>query len=305
MKLLLSNAKELIVIVGPTAIGKTALSIQLAKKWGTEIISADSRQFYQEMEIGTAKPSLEEMDGVVHHFVGNISIHDDYNAGQYERDAIEKLTSLFEIHNRVIMVGGSGLYVDAVCKGFDAVPPKDEDIRQKLEHQLESEGIAKLQEQLLELDPQHYQATDLNNGQRLVRALEVCISSGKPFSSFRQNTPKKRNFRITKVGLNTHRDVLYDRINRRVDVMMDSGLVDEVKGLLPYRHLNALQTVGYKELFDFFDRNCTLDEAVDNIKQNTRRFAKRQLTWFRRDERTRWFDMNGIDRVEAELNATS
>lgn len=290
--------KTLITIVGPTAIGKTALSITLAKHFKTEIISADSRQIFKEMSIGTAKPTKEEMGDIPHHFIDAISIHDEYNAGKFEREGLAKLTELFKTHDKVIMVGGSGLYVDAICRGFDPIPEKDDSLRNSLKQQLTEEGIEVLQQQLKELDPEHYNNSDLNNGQRIIRALEVCITSGKPYSSFRKAQEKKRPFNIVKIGLTTDREVIYNRINQRVDIMIEQGLLNEVKGLHKHKHLNALQTVGYKELFDHFDSiTPTLEEAIEILKRNTRRFAKRQLTWFRRDEKTHWFEPNQEEKI--------
>ena len=290
--------KQLIVIVGPTAIGKTALSIKLAQHLSTEIISADSRQFYQEMSIGTAKPSTEEMEGIKHHFINNTSIHKDYNAGIFEREAITTIENIFASKNKVIMVGGSGLYVDAVCKGLDSVPKKNEAIRADLESKLANQGIEILQQELKKLDPHFYHNTDLNNGQRLVRALEVCISSGKPYSYFRNNEEKERNFEVVKIGLNSERSTVYRRINQRVDQMLENGLLEEVKQLHEYKQLNALQTVGYKELFDFLDGKIeTIDEAIETLKRNTRRFAKRQLTWFRKDPKTMWYEPEELNEI--------
>lgn len=283
-------ANYLISIVGATAIGKTALSIKLAQHFSAEIISCDSRQFFKEMKIGTAVPSEEELNAAMHHFIQHISIFDTYNVGQFEKDAIEKLDELFQKHNIVIMVGGSGLYVDAVIKGLDDFPKVAPKIREELNAQLETEGIQSLQKMLQKLDPVYYERVALENPHRLIRALEICIGSGKPYSSFLKDTTATRNFTAIKVGITADREIIYDRINRRVDIMMEEGLLEEVKTLHPHKLLNALQTVGYRELFEYLDGNCTFDFAISEIKKNTRRFAKRQGTWFRRDENTVWFD---------------
>jgi len=280
----------LISVVGATAIGKTALSIKLAQHFKAEIISCDSRQFFKEMNIGTAVPSTEELNAAKHHFIQHISIFDSYNVGQFEKDAIAKLDELFEKHNIVIMVGGSGLYVDAVVKGLDDFPRVAPEIRENLNEKLENHGIASLQEKLKQLDPVYYERVALENPHRLIRALEICIGSGKPYSSFLKDKTSSRNFKTIKVGLMADREIMYDRINRRVDIMMDAGLLDEAKALHPHKSLNALQTVGYRELFEYMDGNYTLEFAINEIKKNTRRFAKRQGTWFKKDENTLWFD---------------
>jgi tRNA dimethylallyltransferase len=299
------NKKNLIVIAGPTAIGKTALGIQLAKQFHTDIISADSRQFFKEMSIGTAKPSAAEMQDIKHHFIDSHSITETYNVGKYETEAIALLDQLFQTKDIVIMVGGSGLYIDAVCKGFDELPEADEAIRMKINTMLQNEGIESLQNLLKELDPVYYSQVDLNNPQRLCRALEVCLTSGKPYSTLREGKTRKRNFEIIKIGLNTSRDVLYSRINQRVDEMMAHGLLDEVKKLLPFKDSNALQTVGYKEIFDHLENNTDLKTAIELIKQNTRKFAKRQLTWFKRDTEMKWFEPDQakeiIDYIDSKL----
>jgi len=282
----------LITIVGPTAIGKTALSIQLATHFNTEIISCDSRQFYKEMRIGTAVPSGEELNAAPHHFIQNRSIFDTYNVGDFERDALHKLNKLFETNTVVIMVGGSGLYVDAVLNGLDYFPKVQPEIREQLNETLLSKGIEHLQQQLKELDIETYNSITLDNPQRVIRALEVCIGSGHPYSSFKNKPKEKRNFRSIKIGLNADRAIIYDRINQRVDIMLKEGLLEEAKTVYPHKNLNALQTVGYRELFSFFDGNISKEFAIEEIKKNTRRFAKRQLTWFRKDTSTVWFDYN-------------
>ncbi len=285
-----SNHKTLITIVGPTAIGKTSLSIELAKHFKTEIISCDSRQFYKEMTIGTAVPEPEELKAAQHHFIQDRSIFEDYNVGDFEKDALLKLKDLFKIHDVVIMVGGSGLYVDAVLKGFDEFPKVDPSIRLALNNRLESEGLQVLQEELKTRDPETYDSIALDNPQRVTRALEVCIGSERPYSSFKNKPKEPRDFNSIKIGLNGDRQKIYDRINLRVDIMIKSGLIDEAKSLFQYKDLNALQTVGYRELFSYFNNEFTKDFAVEEIKKNTRRFAKRQLTWFRKDQEILWFD---------------
>lgn len=280
----------LVCIVGPTAIGKTTLSIKLAKAFNTEIISADSRQFFKEMTIGTAVPSKEELNSAKHYFIQNKSITENYSVGDFERDAIELLEKLFKKHQVVIMVGGSGLYVDAVVKGLDSFPIVPNDVRKQLKSEFEVKGIESLQNELKELDPDYYKQVDIQNTQRVIRALEVCRASGKPFSSFRKNKNPNRNFDTLYIGLTAEREVIYERINQRVDLMIEYGLVEEVEKLNAFRHLNALQTVGYRELFDYFDGKLTLEEAISEIKKNTRRFAKRQGTWFRKNATIEWFD---------------
>jgi len=280
----------LISIVGSTAIGKTSLSIAIAKYFNTEIISSDSRQFYKEMSIGTAVPDKEELQQVKHHFIQDRSIFEDYNVGQFEKDVIVKLNELFKKKNIVVMVGGSGLYVDAVLKGLDDFPSVDKNIRKDLKNKLEKEGIEVLQKLLGELDPETYRNIDIDNHQRVIRALEICIGTAKPFSSFLSDKTSVRNFIPIKIGLTADREIIYDRINQRVDMMIENGLVQEAKNLYQFKNLNALQTVGYKELFTFFDGDYELDFAISEIKKNTRRFAKRQGTWFRKDPEINWFD---------------
>ncbi len=284
------SQKTLITVLGPTAIGKTSLSIELAKHYNTEIISCDSRQFYKEMRIGTAVPEPHELEAIPHHFIQNRSIFEDYNVGDFEKDALLLLEDLFQKNDVVIMVGGSGLYVDAVLRGFDEFPKVDPEIRKNLQVQLEKEGIESLQQQLKTLDIDTYQSIALDNPQRLTRALEICIGSGQPYSSFKNKAKKRRNFQSIKVGLKGERQKIYDRINLRVDMMVKEGLIGEAKKLYPHKNLNALQTVGYRELFSFFNGDITEDFAIEEIKKNTRRFAKRQLTWFRKDETILWFD---------------
>jgi len=284
------NNKHLISIVGPTAIGKTALSIKLANHFNTEIISADSRQFFKEMQIGTAAPTPLELAAAPHHFIHHKSIEDEYSVGAFEKEALLRLTNLFESHDVVIMVGGSGLYVDAVTNGLDHFPDIDKNIREKLNAKLENEGIETLQKQLKALDLVTYNNIALDNPQRVIRALEVCIGTGKPYASFLNKEKGKRNFNTITIGLVADREVIYDRINQRVDIMIKEGLLEEAKKLSPKKSLNALNTVGYKELFKYFSGDWTLEFAVSEIKKNSRRFAKRQLTWFKRNKTTHWFD---------------
>ncbi|ASV31995.1 tRNA (adenosine(37)-N6)-dimethylallyltransferase MiaA [Maribacter cobaltidurans] len=284
--------KVLISVTGPTAIGKTRLGILLANHFNTEIISADSRQFYKEMSIGTAVPTKHELTSAVHHFIQHKSIHEPYSVGDFEKDALKKLDELFQDHEVVIMVGGSGLYVDAITKGLDAFPKVGKSIRENLNKQLTNDGIEILQNMLSTLDPEHYNRIDIHNPHRLIRALEICIGTGRPYSSFLNKPKDKRNFKVLSVGLKADRTVVYERINERVDLMMKEGLLDEVKLLKSTRDLNALQTVGYKELFEYLDGNWTLDFAISEIKKNTRRFAKRQNTWFKKSLETLYVDYN-------------
>ena len=280
----------LISIVGPTAIGKTALSIQLASYFNTEIISSDSRQFYKEMNIGTAVPNKSELASAPHHFIQNRSIFDSYSVGQFEKDALKTLDSLFKKHKAVIMVGGSGLYVKAVIDGLDNFPKIDSNIREDLKLELENNGISALQKQLEILDLKTFKTIDLYNHQRVIRALEVCIGTKKPYSSFLSNKTSSRNFIPIKIGLTADRDILYQRINARVDIMIKNGLLNEVEKLAEHQDLNALQTVGYKELFQYLKGEISFDFAIEEIKKNTRRFAKRQATWFKKDTAIQWFD---------------
>jgi tRNA dimethylallyltransferase len=281
----------LICVVGPTAIGKTAISIKIAKAFSTEIISADSRQFFKEMTLGTAVPSSEELAAVTHHFIQNRSIFDSYTVGDFEKDALRKLDVLFEDHSVVVMVGGSGLYVEAVVKGLDTFPNVSPHIREDLNREFETKGIEALQKELKHVDPVYFGKVDLHNHHRLIRALEIYRGTGLPFSSFLTHTPEKRPFETLFIGLTASRELVYERINLRVDLMVEKGLVDEAKKLYPHKQLNALQTVGYRELFTYFDGEISLDEAISEIKKNTRRFAKRQGTWFKKNEAIHWFNL--------------
>jgi len=280
----------LITIIGATAIGKTALSIEIAKYFKTAIISCDSRQFYKEMNIGTAVPSSEELDAVPHHFIQNRSIFEDYSVGQFEKDALKKLDELFKENNAVVMVGGSGLYTNAVIEGLDYFPEVKPEIRIQLNKQIENGELKILQNKLKELDIESYNTIEIENPHRLVRALEICIGTGKTYSSFKNKSKENRNFIPIKIGLEAPREIMYQRINKRVDIMMDEGLLDEAKKLYPYKNLNALQTVGYQELFNYLDGNWTLEFAIQEIKKNTRRFAKRQVTWNKKDATINWFN---------------
>jgi tRNA dimethylallyltransferase len=286
----MAQNKTLIVIAGPTAIGKTALAILLARHFSTEIVSADSRQFYKEMSIGTAKPSVEELNAATHHFIDSHSIHSLFSTGDFEKQALNVLDQIFIKHDIAIMVGGSGLYLDAVTKGLDELPDTDMDIRLYLNTLFENEGLEPIKLKLEEVDPEYYARIDQANPQRMIRGLEFFMSTGKKVSSFLTNSKKVRSFDIIKIGLNMDRSLLYDRINNRVNTMMQGGLLEEVKSLQPYQSVNALKTVGYTELFDYLSGSISMDQAVDKIKQNTRRFAKRQLTWFRRDQEIQWFE---------------
>lgn len=280
----------LISVVGATAIGKTALSILVAKHFNAEIISCDSRQFYKEMTIGTAVPSNEELAAAPHHFIQNRSIFDNYSVGDFEKDALLKLDALFEKSNIAIMVGGSGLYANAVIDGLDYFPEVDAQIRIDLNKKLEEGKLEELQNQLKNLDLESYNSIEIENPHRLIRALEICIGSGLPYSSFKNKDKKQRNFKVIKIGLTADREIMYDRINQRVDIMLNLGLLDEAKALYPHKQLNALQTVGYRELFGFFNEEYSLEFAISEIKKNTRRFAKRQVTWNKKDAEINWFD---------------
>ena len=285
----MTSGKRLIVIVGPTGSGKTDLSVAVAEHFAAPIISTDSRQFYRGMAIGTAQPSREQMERVEHHLVDCLDVSEEFNCGAYERVALDKLAELFAKHDNVVAVGGSGLYIKALCEGMDDLPDAEPALREELLRRLEIEGLESLVEQLRELDEVYYNEVDRCNPQRVLRAVEVCLTTGQPYSSLRKGGSKKRDFEIVKVGVNYPREELYERINRRVDIMMAEGLEAEARAMLPHRHLNALQTVGFSELFDYFEGTISKDEAVELIKRNSRRYAKRQMTWFRRDKDIRWF----------------
>ncbi|MDR1341461.1 MAG: tRNA (adenosine(37)-N6)-dimethylallyltransferase MiaA [Prevotellaceae bacterium] len=293
----------LLVLLGPTGIGKTDLSISLAKYFGTEIVSADSRQIYRELDIGTAPPSAKQLNEVKHHFIKSHSIFDDYTAGRYETDALEVIGKLFESNDYVWLVGGSGLYIDAVCKGMDNIPGADMELRKTIIKRYEEEGMESLLLELARLDPDICNTLDTHNPQRIMRALEACICSGKPYSSLRKNFEKSRPFDIVKTGLTMDRDLLYKRINSRVDCMMDAGLEKEAGELYPFREFNALKTVGYRELFDCFDGKTGREEAIELIKRNTRRYAKRQFTWFARYPEIKWFHPDDFDGITAFIQS--
>jgi tRNA dimethylallyltransferase len=279
---------KLIVIEGPTGVGKTAYAIDLAKQLETEIISADSRQFYKELNIGVARPSLEELAAAKHHFIAHIGIEEYYSVSRFETDVLALLETLFQSHESVVMVGGSGLYVNAVCNGIDELPDPDNELREDINKMYETQGIETLRSQLKILDPVFYNQIDLANHKRLRRALEVCLQTGKPYSELRTNTKKSRNFDIERIALNRDKNELNDRINRRVDIMIQDGLLNEAQNLYPFKHLNALNTVGYKELFQHFNGEISLEQAITDIKTHSRRYAKRQLTWLRAQDNVTW-----------------
>jgi tRNA dimethylallyltransferase len=288
---------RLVVMVGPTAVGKTRVAVEVAQALRTEIVSCDSRQMYREMSIGTAVPGAGEIAAVPHHFIGNLSIHDYYNVSMFEQECLRLLGSLFEKYPVVVMAGGSGLYADALCNGIDDFPAVDAEIRKTVSEWHIKEGIEYLRRQLRILDPEHYAKVDLRNHKRIMKAVEVCLQTGKPYSSFLTAKNRQRPFEIVKIALNRPREELYDRINRRAGIMMDQGLFAEAQSLYPYRHLNALNTVGYKELFACMDGDYDLDTAVSLIRRNTRHYAKRQLTWFARDKAANWFHPDCIDDI--------
>ena len=294
----------LIVVLGPTGVGKSDISIQLAKHYHSEIISADSRQFFQEISIGTAVPSSDELKLVPHHFIQNKSIHNYYNVSEFEAEALQLISELFVKVNPIILVGGSMLYVDTICNGIDDIPTVDPEIRDDVIKWYEKNGIDALRQRLQEVDPEYYQIVDLNNPKRLLHAVEIHQMTGLPFTSFRTKTKKERPFRIIKIGINQDRKVLYERINNRVLRMMDAGLLEEVRSVYPYRDLNSLNTVGYKELFSHLDGILTLDEAVDLIQRNSRRYARKQLTWFRRDQQIKWFEPEQIQEIIFYIDQT-
>ena len=286
----MQNKPLLICVVGPTAIGKTSLAIEIAKHFSSEIISADSRQFYKEMTIGTAVPSADELRIAPHHFIQNLSIFEEYSVGDFERDALSLLDTLFKKNKIVVMVGGSGLYVDAVVKGLNKFPEVATEIRDTLNLEFEATGIESLQKELKEKDPKYFEKVDTQNHHRLIRALEICRETGLPYSSFLNAEKEPRNFNTIYIGLTAEREIIYNRINLRVDMMMEEGLENEAKELFQHKDLNALQTVGYRELFNYFEEKLSKEQAIEEIKKNTRRFAKRQGTWFRKNEGIKWFD---------------
>ena len=281
--------KTLIVLLGPTGVGKTELSLEFAEEFGTEIVSADSRQLYEPLKIGTAAPTSEQLKRVRHHLVGTLNLTDYYSAAQYEQEAIHILTDLFKKHNVVVLTGGSMMYIDAICKGIDDIPTVDSTTRDFMMNRYQEVGLEALCAELKLLDPVYYNEVDLKNHKRIIHALEICYMTGKPYSSFRKNQPKKRPFNILKIGLRREREELYERINYRVDLMIEQGLVEEAKKVYPQKGLNSLNTVGYKELFQFFDKKCSLDFAIEKIKQHSRIYSRKQMTWFKRDKTIHWF----------------
>lgn len=281
--------KTLIVLLGPTGVGKTELSLEFAEEFGTEIVSADSRQLYEPLKIGTAAPTPEQLKRVRHHLVGTLNLTDYYSAAQYEQEAIHILTDLFKKHNVVALTGGSMMYIDAICKGIDDIPTVDSTTRDFMMNRYQEVGLEALCAELKLLDPVYYNEVDLKNHKRVIHALEICYMTGKPYSSFRKNQPKKRPFNILKIGLRREREELYERINHRVDLMIEQGLVEEAKKVYPQKGLNSLNTVGYKELFQFFDKKCSLDFAIEKIKQHSRIYSRKQMTWFKRDKTIHWF----------------
>ncbi len=299
--------KTLIIITGPTGIGKTATGIRLANHLQTEIVSADSRQIFKELSIGTAVPTNEELELVKHHFIHSHSIHDNYNASRFETEGLRLLDCLFSKYNQVVMVGGSMLYIDAICNGIDSMPDADPEIRQSLKKQVETNGIESLRLQLKQLDPVYYNSVDLKNPARIIHALEMCLMTGKPYSTFRSNTKKERPFRILKIALNCDRDKLHNRINLRVDKMVEAGLENEAHNFYSLRNLNALNTVGYREFFSYFDGEIPRNKAIELIKRNSRRYARKQLTWFRKDAEVHWFEPNQtneiIEFVESQIKS--
>jgi tRNA dimethylallyltransferase len=290
-------SKTLIIIIGPTSIGKTALSIQVAQHFNTEIISADSRQIYKELHIGTAVPSSHELHTVKHNLVQNHSIHEYYNASHFEAEAIDLIQNIFIEKNIAVMTGGSMLYIDVVCHGIDDLPTIDQEIRSEIILKFENDGIDSLRRELKKIDPEYYQECDLKNHKRIMHALEIYYMTGRKYSSFRNNTKKERNFDILKIGLNIEREKLHDRINNRVDQMINDGLIEEARSVYPFKNLNSLNTVGYKEIFDYFDNKISKEKAIELIKRNSRRYARRQLTWFNRDAEINWFDIATIDEI--------
>ena len=292
----------LVVLLGPTGVGKTALSFALAERLGSPILSADSRQLYAEIPIGTAAPTKEEQERVRHHFIGTHHLTDYYSAAQYEIDVLKLTEELFPTHPTLLLTGGSMMYIDAVCKGIDDIPTVDDITRRTLLDRYEQEGLEPLVDELRLLDSEYYRVVDLKNPKRVIHALEICYMTGRTYTSFRTQTTKERPFRIIKIGLRREREELYDRINRRVDQMVSDGLIDEARRVYPYRHLNSLNTVGYKELFAYFDGNCTLEFAIEKIKQNSRIYSRKQMTWFRRDDSIQWFHPDEQESIFAYLD---
>lgn len=296
--------KTLVVLIGPTGVGKTELSLRLAEKFNTSIVSSDSRQLYADLKIGTAAPTSEQLKRIPHHFIGTLKLTDYFSAAQYEMEALALLESLFTEKDVVILTGGSMMYVDAICKGIDDIPTVDSDTRELMLSRYENEGLDNLSNELKLLDPEYYKIVDIKNPKRVIHALEICYMTGKTYTSFRIREKKQRPFRILKIGLTRDREELYNRINQRVDIMMEEGLLEEAKSVYPYRQLNALNTVGYKELFNYLDGQWTLSFAIDKIKQNSRIYSRKQMTWFKRDEEIRWFHPQQEEEIVAYLSNT-
>ena len=294
--------KRLIIIAGPTGIGKTDLSIEIAQTLGTAIISADSRQIYKEMSIGTAVPCPAQLAAVQHYFIQNISIHDYFNASMFEEQVLELLTDLFKTTDSVVMAGGSGMYIDAVCNGMDDMPHIDQELRKELEGIYANQGLEHIQRMLKKLDPEYHKMVDLRNYKRILKALEICLQTGKPYTSFRTGKSKDRDFEIIKIGLHLPREIMYERIELRVDKMIEAGLVEEARAMFPFKEKNSLNTVGYKELFEYFSNQTDLPTAINMIKQNTRHYAKKQMSWFNRDEKIKWFKPYEIDEIKQFIN---
>ncbi|WP_443983148.1 tRNA (adenosine(37)-N6)-dimethylallyltransferase MiaA [Xylanibacter rarus] len=294
--------KTLFVIVGPTGVGKTSLCLKVAEHLNTVIINADSRQVFKEIPVGTAAPTKDERKSIRHFFVGNLHINEYYNASKYEQDVLKLLNILFKYKDNVIISGGSMMYVDAVCKGIDDIPSVDDNIRKTLQERFDKEGLSGISKELALLDPDYYAIVDKNNHKRIIHALEICLSTGKPYSSFRKNTTKERPFRIIKIGLNMDRQRLYERIDLRVEQMIHDGLIQEALNVYEYKNLNALNTVGYKETFEYLDGLCTLDNAIFRIKSNTHKYCRKQLTWFRRDPNIHWFSPDNIEEIINYIN---
>lgn len=293
----MNNKKTLIVLIGPTGVGKTDLSIKIAEKYNSPIISADSRQLYSELKIGTAAPTEEYLKRIKHYFVGTLKLTDYYSAAQYESDVMELLETLFRTHDTILLTGGSMMYVDAICKGIDDIPTVDNETRKMMMEKYENEGLERLCSELKLLDPEYYSIVDLKNPKRVIHALEICYMTGRTYTSFRTGNKKQRPFEIIKIGLYRDREELYERINRRVDIMINEGLIDEVKSVYKYKELNSLNTVGYKEIIQYLDGNWTLDYAIEKIKQNSRIYSRKQMTWFKRDNEINWFNPDNEDDI--------
>lgn len=294
--------KTLFVIVGPTGVGKTSLCLKIAEQLNTVIINADSRQVFKEIPIGTAAPTNEERKRIKHFFVGNLHINEYYNASMYENDVLKLLNVIFKYKDNAILAGGSMMYIDAVCDGIDDIPSVDDTIRKTLQERYTNEGLTQISDELARLDPEYYNIVDRNNPKRIIHALEICLSTGKTYTSFRKNAPKERPFKIVKIGLNRERQELYNRIDQRVEQMINDGLIQEALNVYPYRHLNALNTVGYKEMFEYLDGLSTLENTIFRIKCNTHKYCRKQLTWFKRDTNIRWFSPDNVEEIINYIN---